>query len=370
MPQLFEPKPGQEMRFEFDNTPTYLFRLHVPQSAGSTDITYVDSPAYPHDMNKTHERGSACGQDLLQLPPAEAATRLEAHLRWKCQYIEESPCNLMSWSSSLLFLLHYGFHRRKKHYDPKPKLSEIRLIMIDTRDYPQQTFLRDLDALNHYHGYNQDLEKVKGWRDTKYYFGEYLTQGHLDIRGKCVQMTMHQLIGGGLFTVICPGLNEPNNNWVEWAKPVCELRVGIGKSHVADQKQIRSAIFVAKDCVGDRFLVPFALMLLGLRSQRKDDEKIANAFRAMFTNEELNLGEIKYDVEAKRVLDGGTSVMEELKRFQELMEMINTSSNDAAEKERHEGDIATISDSFVRLSTNQSPNVVFSSRRRRIVKKP
>ncbi|KAF5540986.1 hypothetical protein FMEXI_8138 [Fusarium mexicanum] len=180
---------------------------------------------------------------------------------------------------------------------------------------------------------------------------------------------MQQLIDGGLFKEICPVLDKPNNDWATWARTVCNLRMGITRSPAVDQTQIRSAIFIAKDCAGDRFLVPFALMLLGLRSQRKDDEKIAKAFRAMFTNEELNLGEIKYDVEAKRVLDGGTSVMEELKRFQELMEMINTSSNDAAEKER-QGDIATISDSFVRLSTNQSPNVVFSSRRRRIVKKP
>ncbi|KAF5242202.1 hypothetical protein FANTH_8834 [Fusarium anthophilum] len=243
--------------------------------------------------------------------------------------------------------------------------------MIDTRDFPEKTFLRDFDALEWLgEKLDPELRELYDKRKRQFYFGEYLTQGRVDIEGKCVEMTMQQLVGGGLFTVICPGLNEPNNNWVEWAKPVCELRVGIGESHVVDQKQIRSAIFVAKDCVGDRFLVPFALMLLGLRSQRKDDEKIANAFRAMFTNEELNLGEIKYDVEAKRVLDGGTSVMEELKRFQELMEMINTSSNDAAEKERLEEGIAAISDSFVRLSATESSNVIFSSRRRRVVKKP
>ncbi|KAG5748468.1 hypothetical protein H9Q69_007939 [Fusarium xylarioides] len=84
MPQLFEPKAGQETRFKFDDTPTYLFRLHVPQSAGSTNTTHVDSPAFPDDMNKTHKLGSDCGEDLLQLPPAEAATRLDAHLRWQC----------------------------------------------------------------------------------------------------------------------------------------------------------------------------------------------------------------------------------------------------------------------------------------------
>ncbi|PNP79385.1 hypothetical protein FNYG_07220 [Fusarium nygamai] len=323
MHQLFTPKAGQETRFKFDSTPTYLFRLHVPQSAGSTDTTQVESPAYPHNMNKLHKLGSACGQDLLQLPPAEAASRLNVHLRWDCGDFGESPCNLMSWSSSLLFLLHYGFHRQTQDYNPKPKLSEIRLIMIDTRNFPKQTFLRDLDALNCYYGYNEYLGIVKKrWREQKYYFGEYLTQGHLDIRGKCVQMTMQQLVDGGLFTVICPALNKPNNNWADWAKPVCALRVGIRESHVVDQKQIRSAIFMAKDCVGDRFLVPFALMLLGLRSRQSDNTAIAKAFHSLFTDKELAFWDVKYDQCSYR--------MEELRRFQQLMEAVGKQHNDDA----------------------------------------
>ncbi|KAF5698721.1 hypothetical protein FMUND_15028 [Fusarium mundagurra] len=422
--QLFIPKAGQETRFEFDAIPTYLFRLHVPQSAGSTDTTHVDSPAFPDDMNKTHKLGSACGQDLLQFPPAEAASRLDAHLRWQCQHLRDSPCNLMSWSSSLLFLLHYGFHRQTKDYHPKPELSEIRLIMIDTRDFPKQTFLRDMDALNHYYGYNAYLGIVKKkWREQEYYFGEYLTQGHLDIRGRCAQMTMQQLVDGGLFTVICPALDKPNNNWADWAKPVCNLRVGIRESHAVDQKQIRSAIFMAQDCAGDRFLVPFALMLLGLRSRQSDNAAIANAFHSLFTDKELTFRNVKYDqsshrmeelrrfqqlmeavgkqhdddasvIETARLIEGlglstnesngnclladfpllnlhggadddlalgevnnklkaegirddGSPCMEELKRFQELMAMINNSSNDAAEKELQKEPIATISDSFL-----------------------
>ncbi|KAF5590051.1 hypothetical protein FPANT_6143 [Fusarium pseudoanthophilum] len=228
----------------------------------------------------------------------------------------------MSWSSSLLFLLHYGLLRQTQDYDPKPKPSEIRLIMIDTRDFPKQTFLRDLDALNYYHDYNQGLKKLKGLRQMQYYFGEYLTQGHLDIREKCVQMTMQQLIDGGLFTVIFPALDKPNNNWADWAKPVCKLRLGIRESHVVDQKQIRSAIFMAQGCVGTRFLVPFALMLLGLRSRQSDNAAIANAFHSLFTDEELSFRDVKYDQCSYR--------MEELKRFQQLMEAVGKQHNDDA----------------------------------------
>ncbi|RBQ77482.1 hypothetical protein FVER14953_01754 [Fusarium verticillioides] len=107
-------------------------------------------------------------------------------------------------------------------------------------------------------------------------------------------------------------------------------------------------------------------MLLGLRSQPSDDELIFETFSYLFTDEELDLGEIKYDVEAKRMLYGGTSVMEELKRFQELMEMINSFSHDIVERKEQEDIAKTISDSFARLTTNESPNAIFSSRPRRI----
>jgi hypothetical protein len=214
------------------------------------------------------------------------------------------------------------------------------------------------------------------------YFGEYLSQGSLDIRGKCVQMTMQQLIDGGLLTVICPALDQ-KQNWSYWPNTVRALRKGIRNSEAIDSRQIRTAISLGQVYGGDKFAIPLALMLLGLRSQPSDDALILKTFSCLFTgkyvlhypvlslhvhlDEELNLGEIKYDVGAKRMLYGGTSVMEELKRFQELMEMIKNFPNDAVDKERHEDDIATISDSLERLPTNESPNATFSRMRRRVV---
>ncbi|KAH7168435.1 hypothetical protein DER46DRAFT_623899 [Fusarium sp. MPI-SDFR-AT-0072] len=349
MPQLFEPKAGQETKFAFHKTPTYLFRLYDTKSSGFTNTDYVKSPAASKGSREELELDPSCGTDLLQLPPREAGIRLGYHL-WKCKDREHNPCNLMSWSSSLLFLLQYGLYRNTPRSKINSELSAISLIMIDTRDFPDQTFLRDIDAIDCFYPYSRHLRQLRIWRTDDLYFGEYLSQGSLDTRGKCVQMTMQQLIDGGLFTVICPALDKPNNNWASWARTVCNLRDGIRNSQVVDQKQIRSAIFMAKDCVGDRFLVPFALMLLGLRSQQTDDEKIANAFRAMFTNEELTLGEVNYDSEAKRIVDG-SACMEELKRFQELMEIIRDP-------------IATISEPLRRLSTNESRNATFSTHRR------
>ncbi|KAI1026342.1 hypothetical protein LB503_012831 [Fusarium chuoi] len=312
MPQPFEPKPGQENLFKFGKIPTYLFRLHVPRSKGDTSTTRVMAPA-SSGRTAYHRDGLPCSQDILQLPTQKATSRLKDHLLWHCNRFNKSPCNLMSWSSSLLFLLQYALYRHTRDFEPNPQFADIKIIMIDTRDFPEKTFLRDLDALEWLRE-ELDLKKLHEKRRAQFYFGEYLTQGCLDIKGKCVEMTMQQLVDGGLFTVICPALNKPNNNWADWAIPVCELRVGIRENHIVDQKQIRSAIFVAKGCVGDRFLVPFALMLLGLRSQQSDNSAIASVFQSLFADEELNFGDVKYDQSSGRI--------EELRRFQELMEAV------------------------------------------------
>ncbi|KAL5587165.1 hypothetical protein FOVSG1_012301 [Fusarium oxysporum f. sp. vasinfectum] len=194
--------------------------------------------------------------------------------------------------------------------------------MIDTRDFPEQTFLRDLDALEWLHEEpDPEFKRLYNNRNGRFYFGEYLTQGYLDITGKCVEMTMQQLVDGGLFTVICPALDKPQNDWTEWPKAVCNrLRVDIASNKAVDQKQIRTAIFLARDCVGDRFLVPLALMLLGLRNRQSDNAAIANAFHSLFTDEELGFRGVKYDQSSER--------MEELRRFQELMEVVKKQQDD------------------------------------------
>jgi len=88
--------------FEQNDVPRYLFRLYTPSTAGQTTDSYIMPPA------------SICGQaettrDIFRLPPKEAATRLNEHLRWWRSH--ESKCNLMSWTSSLLFALQHGLRR-------------------------------------------------------------------------------------------------------------------------------------------------------------------------------------------------------------------------------------------------------------------
>ncbi|KAF4336869.1 hypothetical protein FBEOM_9249 [Fusarium beomiforme] len=318
MYHLFQPKAGQESKFSFDKTPTYLFRLYEPDSAGFTSTDRVSSPAYPSDLSKEHQLGSACGQDLLQLPAREAAARLNSHLRWRCQKTNESPCkdspcNLMSWSSSLLFLLQYGLYRHTNGNNPE--FSDVMLIMIDTRDFPKQAFLRDIEALDCFGAYNSELRTLTNWRKGDLCFGEYLSQGSLNIRGKCVQISMQQLIDGGLFRTICPALNN-QQHWGAWASVVRVMRKDISRNDRVEKKQIRTAISIAQVHAGDKFVVPFALMLLALRSRQSDDATAAEAFHLLFAGNELDFQNIKYDASSEK--------MKELSRFQQLMEAVKT----------------------------------------------
>lgn len=354
MHQVFQPQANQENLFSFDKTPTYLFRLHFHSSHGYRSSDCVESPAFPNDLSTKHNWGSPCGTDLLQLPSSEAAARLKAHLNWRCHYPGRSPCNLMSWSSSLLFLLQYGLHRHqtdpKYKEGPRPRLSDIKIIILDTRDFPKQVFLRDLDALKWLVD-KRDLEELRCLRKGQHYFGEYLSQGRLDIKGNHVQISMQQLIDGGLFTSICPALNQPQN-WSSWAKITINLRGTILQKNSVDKQRIRKTIFLAQSCVGDKFVVPFALMLLCLRSEPSDDEMIANAFHSIFTgmciasrddlkliseqDKELEFQGIRYDLESKR--------MTELGRFQQLME--------AVKKVQIDDPIAKLTEGVKALSTN------------------
>ncbi|EXL66071.1 hypothetical protein FOPG_17734 [Fusarium oxysporum f. sp. conglutinans race 2 54008] len=359
--QPFAPKSGQETGFPYDHIPTYLFRLYEPGSPGSSSVREVTTPVYATASNEN----CSDRMNLLELPPKEATKKLYHHLLWV--YGHEHRCNLMSWSSSLLFVLQYGLFRNTKVN--KTPFSEIQLIMIDTREFPKQTFVRDLDMLEHFHPYVSDLAskcglpeafpfsfvlhpslltsfgfagtipgnktfpparshvlELRSKREGSMYFGEYLSQGRLDIQGRCSQVSMQRLIDTGLFT-LCP---LSINDWTRWAITVCDIRNTFLSTQTTDLKKVRTAIAMAQVGVGDQFAFPFAVMLLALQCREATDPSILNAFHSMFTDQELNVVDLKYDLESER--------LPELKQFKELMEAIRKERDgQEPESDRPEG---------------------------------
>lgn len=206
-----------------DNIPRYLFRISDDKSPGITTVNEVASAA----------AAAAQGDDSEPLPDVflqdrkEAARLLNAHLRWDCKRRpNETPlCNLVSWTSSLLFALQYGVYRRNCW---RETWDEVRLLVVDTRRLGPWVFCRDIQVIDAYRTWEDapgtlNLDKLWDLRKGAFCFGEYLSQGRLTLRpGAASQVTLGQLVGSGLFS-ICPGLSD-QASWKKWANRVVELR--------------------------------------------------------------------------------------------------------------------------------------------------
>ena len=276
----FQPNPMQlhgMPLFERNDVPSYLFRVYGPNTAGETTDSHIIPPASNCDQEKR--------QDIFRLQPKEAAGRLNQHLWWKSSH--EPECNLMSWTSS--FALQYGLY--KHHTDhSKPKWSQFSLLILNTRGFARSTFIKDMEIMEcfapHTDSCQRDnlqnlLQLRKG--DKGYYFGEYLTQGTMDIRDRCVVTNMQNLIDAGLFR-LKPGLGD-SSKWDQWAKRVIWLREPFKASQeapTATHAEVCKAITIAGVCFGDFWDFPMATMLLALKRRKRKDPVIINGFATMF----------------------------------------------------------------------------------------
>lgn len=97
----------------------------------------------------------------------------------------------------MLFLIRYMFYR---HYDSADKshLGDINLLVVDTEKFPAHTFIRDSDLIQAFKGFDNreknGLLSLASLRDTSHYFGEYLSQGSLQISGKCSTISARTML--------------------------------------------------------------------------------------------------------------------------------------------------------------------------------
>lgn len=140
-----------------------------------------------------------------------------------------------------------------------------------------EVFSPDSDAKE-----KRNLSNLLQLRKRGYYFGEYLTQGELDIEGKCAWISMQQMIELGLFE-LQPDLAK-QDKWCQWANTVLKLRTPFAISQGASSTthaEVRKAVTIA-GCLGDRWAVPMAAMLLALKPRRRNYPVILDGFKAMF----------------------------------------------------------------------------------------
>ncbi|GAQ07460.1 hypothetical protein ALT_4781 [Aspergillus lentulus] len=296
--------------FGKDCPPRYLFRVHAPLSAGESSAYAVRSPAALYDLDEQLN-------DLFAMAPFEAADSLLYHLEWKC----DDSCNLMSWTTSLLFALQYGLHRHRTDKD-NPEFDDIFLLMIDTRDFPERTFIKDLEAVNALN--TLEMRQMRHWdkyltRRNTGYFGEYLSQGALRIHGRCVEVSFQTLINLGLFELFPPLAVEAE--WEKWARRVTDLRQPFYKGEISSStaNEVRTAVRIARDSFGGRWTFPVAAMLLAFRPRAVNDLVILEGFKEEFSKDEiqeLSLHDIQIDC---HVLPDDRAGLPELVQFKKLV---------------------------------------------------
>ncbi|KAK5655657.1 hypothetical protein OQA88_5590 [Cercophora sp. LCS_1] len=174
-PTLFYPPAGRLPECRLTDVPRYLFRAFDQGSSGLTDSDVVASIK---SIFTPAPRGRV---DLLSRPEEEAAKMLYGHLTKPCFRSGETQDNLMSWSSSLLFVVQYAIWRcHQRHRAP----HEVKICAVDTRQFPRGQFARDMELLQAYRQSANQHEQMREFfkfrlERADYDNGEFLSQGEL-----------------------------------------------------------------------------------------------------------------------------------------------------------------------------------------------
>jgi hypothetical protein len=113
--------------------------------------------------------------DLLSLEPEEASRRLYAHLIKRCSEGDGSD-NLMSWSSSLLFVIQYAIWRSSR-INCSP--ADIKICAVDTTKFSRGQFARDMWLIYMYRDVfssNSDMQNLVRLREGDYDNGVVLSR--------------------------------------------------------------------------------------------------------------------------------------------------------------------------------------------------
>lgn len=230
---LFSPQAHSQWRHvRLNPIPRYLFRVFTPKSDGHTDATVSRS----RDASSGKQ---GWDEDIFATSaPVETARTIADHLWWRRR--SDRADNLVSWTSSILFAVRYMFYR---HYDPKDgsPLADINLLILDTSTFMGGTFIRDVDLIAAFKSFdNNDVQSLQAMARLRsrpeFYFGEYLSQGSLTMRGRCSYVSAATMISSGIlelhhsFQQASQGFDRE-----KWVKPVQGMRVSIRTVSTAEQ---------------------------------------------------------------------------------------------------------------------------------------
>lgn len=264
-----------------DDIPKYLFRVFTNKSHSFTDSSWARSA----DAN---QENPGFREDIISRPNQHnVAQMVVSHLRWW-----RGPDNLVSWTSSLLCALSYIFHLRCSSRDGSP-FDQVYLCIVKSTGFPRRTFIRDTDLIQAYSKFNTSLEDFGELRGKKhkrlsghYYFGEYLSQGALKIKGNCQVVSAQLLIDNGLLDIL-PEFEElarrEHQEKTTWALETLKLRerfyANCDQDGIYADSRLDAAIRVAS-VFGPEWRLAIAANLIGLIPRPKNDTVASTKLRS------------------------------------------------------------------------------------------
>lgn len=284
--------PGHEfeaLQKKYGRVDRYLFRLFDKGSKASTDKTWVKS-------KDARSLGSNSDRDIFTRANRDnVAQTLRRHLFGEGQPREED--NFVSWSSSLLSVLQYACNKSRQAGDHSP--ADLFICVVDTTKFPAAVFMSDMFLISAFSNYDtstrppsaskRTLSHLQSLRQKKHpddaashYYGEYLSQGALRVKGHCSIVSFADISNTGLYT-LRPELSLPIPKGKDWAAGVIKLREKFHETSSrgrAEDFEIETALRIGGK-YGPSWELPVALAFLALKPRPAWDEGIMEAFRPL-----------------------------------------------------------------------------------------
>ncbi|KAL4811593.1 hypothetical protein BDW67DRAFT_190411 [Aspergillus spinulosporus] len=295
---LFNPPPDSKLAQDhLDNIPRYLFRVASPKSDGETNAEW--------------RRVIAC--------------TLNRHLRWWPK--EKFDDNFVSWTSSLLFALQYIYYRHRSTRD-RSSLDDIKLYVVDTSCFPRGTFLRDLDLMDAFSGFDDSEPSDKNLKDFRnfrnrdmWYFGEYLSQGSLRIAGKHQRISAASLFQDRLLSRLQPFFPDIQirvDDEPRWASQVVCFRKQFMSASLSS-REVRNSLTALRDIMqlfDPEWRFPLAVYFASLIGPKVEGEG-AVALCDFFRSHDIQAGIERVTLSEFHIIAPDT--MPELTRAKEIL---------------------------------------------------
>ncbi|KAF5661558.1 hypothetical protein FCIRC_11798 [Fusarium circinatum] len=270
-PTLFQPKEDSVCEDSATkppkHMPRYLFRAYDDRSTGRNDEDIIASVLSKYDKANRQKI------DIFSMDYQVASEMLHQHLV-KDLFSGRGTDNLVSWSSSLMFVIQYANYR--SCIGRSDRQDSVYICAVDTEKFPRGQFAQSKWLLQSFRNaqFTRGETRYRNLRlnRTEYDNGEYLSQGVVHLGGRSFTFSLQALTDAGLWDLY-PAFNirdaEPTAPVrISWSNYVLSLRESWNFGKETTRQEIDCAATIAKECFPDFNAYNITVLLLAFR-QRK-----------------------------------------------------------------------------------------------------